>query len=205
MKNYFLVLIFTFLAGSLVKVSAQPAIGFGVKAGINISKQSTSIETQNVEAIDLKGLLRLNGGAWFSLFITDRLAVQPELLISGKGTDWNDPSYNVRDLLTYVDLPVMIRYQVIKLVNIQAGPQIGYLLVAKQKDNASGDVIKINDYYKKPDFAIAVGVEANLPAKINVTARYVFGLTHVTTDVQYIDPWINNFFQLSVGYRLIGK
>lgn len=205
MKKYPVTLFVIFLICAFPEVNAQPDLGFGVKAGINISNQSTSVEAPNVEDIDLKGLLRFNGGAWFNYFITKRFAVQPELLISGKGTNWNDPDYDVRDLLTYIDVPVMLRYQIIDLLNIQAGPQVGYLLSARQKDNASGDVIKINDYYKKPDFGLAVGLEANLPAKINVTFRYVFGLIATTTDVQYIDPWINNFFQISAGYRFKGK
>ncbi len=205
MKKCFFALLITFLTASLLQLSAQSKIGYGVKAGANISRQSTSIETENVEAIDLKGLLRFNAGAWFNYFIIDHLAIQPELIISGKGTDWNDPSYNVKDLLTYVDVPLLLRYQIIDLVNVQAGPQFGYLLSARQKDNETGDVIKINDYYKKSDFGLAVGVEANLPFKLNLTVRYVFGLKPVTTDVQYIDPWLNNFLQISAGYRFLGK
>lgn len=205
MKKYLFSLIFIFLTASFIQLSAQPDIGLGVRAGVNISRQTTSVEAQNVEAIDLKGLLRYNGGVWFNYFIMDRLAIQPELLVSGKGSNWNDPDYDVKDLLTYIELPVLIRYQIIDLLNIHAGPEFGYLLSARQKDNQTGDVIGINDYYKKPDFGIAVGLEGNLPAKINVTVRYVFSLISSTTDVQYIDPWYNNFFQISVGYRFLGK
>ncbi len=208
MKKCFFVLIFTLLTGSLLQVSAQPSIGFGVKAGVNISSQSTPGEG---EFVDMGGILRFNGGAWFNYFITDKIAVQPELLVSGKGSNWDDPSFDVRDLLTYIDVPVLIRYQIIDLINVHAGPQIGYLLDARQKDNATGDVIKINDYYKKPDLGLVVGLEANLPAKINISLRYVFGLVGTTveptspTDPYYIDKWKNNFFQVSAGYRFMGK
>ena len=65
-------------------------------------------------------------------------------------------------------------------------------------------LVKINDYYKKPDLGLVVGIEANLPARINLTVRYVIGLISVTTEDEYIDPWRNNFFQFSVGYRFIG-
>jgi len=99
----------------------------------------------------------------------------------------------------------MVKYQVIKMVNISAGPQFGYLLKAVQKDNESGDKENINDYYKKPDFAVSIGAEANLPYRINVSLRYVIGLLDTTTDVEYIEPWRNNSFQISAGFRILGK
>jgi hypothetical protein len=200
MKKCFFALIFTILTGALLQVSAQSNIGFGVKAGVNISSQRTPDEGEFVE---MGGLLRINGGAWFNYFITDRFAIQPELLVSGKGSNWDDPNYDVR--ISHIDLPVLIRYQIIDLLNVHAGPQVGYLLSARQKDNATGDVIKINDYYKKPDLGLVVGIEANLPVNINITVRYVFGLIPTTTEEVYIDPWLNNFFQISAGYRFMGK
>jgi hypothetical protein len=33
----------------------------------------------------------------------------------------------------------------------------------------------------------------------------VFGLITASSDVMYIDPWVNNFFQFSAGYRFMGK
>jgi hypothetical protein len=205
MKKLFLALVASFLLAGFQSSLAQPKIGFGVKAGINISNQTTKDESQNVESIDLKGIIRFNAGAWFNYFIFDKLAIQPEILISGKGTDWNDPNYNVKDLLTYIDIPVLLKFQPIDLLNIHAGPQFGYLLLANQKDNETGDVLKINDYYKKSDLGLVVGIEANLPFKISLNARYVFGLVTASSEVMYIDPWVNNFFQISVGYRFMGK
>jgi hypothetical protein len=184
------------------QVNAQSKIGFGIKAGINISDQVTSGTGENV---NVRSILRFNGGAYFNYFFSDKIAVQPELLVSGKGSDWDDPAYDVKDLLTYIDVPVLLRYQVIDLLNIHAGPQFGYMLNATQKDKASGDVININEYYKKPDLGLVVGAEANLPFKINLTVRYVIGLIPTTTDVEYIEPWLNNFFQISAGYRFAGK
>jgi len=195
-----LAVIFSVMTGT--RVDAQSDFGIGVKAGINISDQFTS---GSGEFVNINGLMRFNGGAYFNYFFLDKLAVQPELLISGKGSDWDDPLVDVADLLTYIDLPVLLRYQVIDMLNIHAGPQAGLLISAKQKDNDSGETVNINDYYKKPDLGLVVGIEANLPARINLTVRYVTGLISVTTEDEYIDPWKNNFFQFSVGYRFVGR
>jgi hypothetical protein len=202
MKKYLLSLLIAFFAVVFCKINAQPGIGFGIKAGINYSDQVTSGKGENV---NVRSIIRFNGGAYFNLFLLDKIAVQPELMISGKGSDWDDPAYDVKDLLTYIDIPVLFRYQVIDMLNLHAGPQFGYLLSANQKDKTSGEVINIDDYYKKPDLGIVLGAEANLPYKINLTVRYVIGLIPTSSDEEYIDPWLNNFFQISVGYRFKGK
>lgn len=202
MKKYLLSLLIAFLAVIFCKINAQEKFGFGIKAGINYSDQVTSGKGENV---NVRSIIRFNGGAYFNLFFLDKVAVQPEILISGKGSDWDDPAYDVKDLLTYIDIPVLLRYQVIDMLNLQAGPQLGYLLSASQKDKSSGEVINIDDYYKKPDLGIVIGAEANLPFKINLTVRYVIGLIATSTDVEYIEPWLNNFLQISIGYRFKGK
>lgn len=202
MKNCLVVFLIAFFLSVFSQIEAQSKIGFGIKAGINYSDQVTSGTGENV---NVRSIIRYNGGAYFNFFLLDKLAIQPEILLSGKGSDWDDPVYDVKDLLTYIDVPLLIRYQIINLINIQAGPQFGYLVSANQKDKSSGEVIDIQDYYKKPDLGVVVGAEANLPFKINITVRYVIGLIGTTTDVEYIEPWLNNFFQVSIGYRFIGK
>jgi hypothetical protein len=200
MKKPTFLLIAAFIISAILPLKAQPKLGLGVKAGVNISDQVTSGTGENV---NVRSILRFHGGAYFTYFVLDKLAIQPELIFSGKGSDWDDPDYNVKDLLTYIDIPVLIRYQLIDLVNIHAGPQFGYLLSATQKDNSDGDIINIDEYYKKPDLGLVIGAEANLPYRINLTVRYVIGLIG-TTDVEYIEPWLNNFFQISVGFRIKG-
>jgi hypothetical protein len=118
---------------------------------------------------------------------------------------WKDFYDDMKDLLTYIDIPLIIKYQPARFVNIQAGPQIGFRLRAMQKDLETEVKTKINDYYNFFDLGVACGVEANLPNRINLTVRYVFGISPATTDVLYIDPWYNNFLQLSLGYRIRGR
>jgi hypothetical protein len=201
MKKLIFLFFVAIIMSALLPLNAQSKIGLGIKAGINISDQVTSGTGENV---NVRSILRFHGGAYFTCFVLDKFAIQPELLLSGKGSDWDDPVYDVKDLLTYIDIPVLIRYQLIDLLNIHAGPQFGYLLSATQKDKSSGEVINIDEYYKKPDLGLVLGAEANLPYRINLTIRYVIGLIPTSTDEEYIEPWLNNFFQISVGFRIKG-
>jgi hypothetical protein len=181
---------------------SQPIFGVGVKAGLNYSSQSTTGESANV---DVESIIGINGGVYCNYFLLDHLAIQPELMISGKGTHWQDQFYDAKDILTYIDMPILIKYQPVKLLNVHAGPQIGYRLSAIQKNIDNGEKTDIKDYYKNFDLGLAFGVEANFPLNINLTIRYVLGLTTVTTNTGYIVPWKNNFFQISAGYRILGR
>ncbi|MFO7853128.1 MAG: hypothetical protein ACQERS_02285 [Bacteroidota bacterium] len=81
----------------------------------------------------------------------------------GKGSKWDDSYTNTKDLLTYIDLPVLIKYQPVKLLNIHRGPQFGYLVSALQEDISGDEKIDIKDWYNNAEIGLAVGAEANLP------------------------------------------
>jgi hypothetical protein len=200
MRKNSLMTLFVFLLFS-ASLTAQPQMGVGVKGGINLATQST---TGSGEGVAVRQLLGFNAGVYGNLFVMDFLAFQPELMVSTRGSDWDDPFYNVKDLLTYIDLPLLIKYQPIKYANLHVGPQFGYLLVAKQEDKDEGDIYDIKEWYNPLDVGLVFGAEANLPFRINFTVRYVIGLVSATNDVEYIDPWMNNFLQFSLGYRIIG-
>lgn len=186
---------------AVVSLTAQFQYGAGVKGGINLATQTTTGEG---EGVAVRQLIGYNGGVYGNLFITDMFGLQAELVVCTRGSDWDDVYYNVKDKLTYLDLPLMFKFQPIRYANIQVGPQFGYLLAAKQEDKNDGEIYDIMDWYNKLDVGLAFGAEANLPFRINFTVRYVFGLVSATNDVEYIDPWRNNFLQFSLGFRLIG-
>lgn len=198
-KNFLLTLCMSLLITA--SLTAQPQIGAGVKGGINLATQST---TGSGDGVAVRQLLGFNAGVYGNLFIMDFLGFQTELMVSTRGSDWDDPYYNVKDLLTYIDLPLLVKYQPVKYANIHLGPQFGYLLVAKQEDKDDGDITDIKDWYNALDVGLVLGAEANLPYRINVTVRYVIGLVSASNDVEYAEPWRNNFLQFSLGYRIIG-
>jgi hypothetical protein len=180
----------------------QPKFGYGIKAGINYAGQST---TNKLAEYNLTHIVGINGGGYCNYFLLRQFAVQAELMVSGKGSHWKDTYDDEKDIVTYIDLPILVKYQPAKFVNIHAGPQIGLRLNATQKDMETGTKMNINEYYQTFDYGFVCGVEANLPNNLNLTLRYIFGLFSATTDVMYVDPWKNNLVQLSLGYRIRGR
>jgi hypothetical protein len=189
-------------AQSKYKRKLQPQYGLGIRAGVNYSSQSTAGGSTTV---DVQSIIGYNAGAYINYFLLDVLAVQTELTVNRKGVHWHDPYYDANDLLTYIDLPILIKYQPVSILNIHAGPEFGYRLAATQKNLDTKLNTNIKEYYKNFDVGIAFGIEATLPININITIRYVLGITPVTQSTQYDQPWKNNFFQISAGYRIFGK
>jgi len=180
----------------------QEKFGAGVKAGLNYATQYTNSTSNSVV---FKRIIGINAGAYVNYFFLDFLAIQPELMVSGKGSQWKNQYYDAKYALTYIDLPILIKYQPIALLNIHAGPQLSYLLRAKQTDFVNNLKTNVVDHFYKLDLGIAFGVEANLPFKINLTIRYILGLKTATTGAQFTETWNNNSFQASIGYRLLGR
>ena len=182
-------------------VLAQSDIGFGIKAGMNLSSQKVVGEGTNVNTKTLAGF---HIGGYCNYFILEPLGIQAELLVSQKGSKWSDPYFSGKDRLCYIDIPILIRYQALEFLNVHAGPQFGFLMKAKQIPD-DGDKMDAKEYYKGTDIGLAFGVQGNLPHNVNVTLRYILGLSNITTEVEYWEGWKNNVFQISVGYRFNGK
>jgi hypothetical protein len=83
-----------------------------------------------------------------------------------------------------------------------AGPQLGFLLSAKEKD-PDGDV-DLKDESSSIDFGITLGAGADIN-KFNVGLRYLFGLSNVADFEDIGDFKVkNSAFQIVLGYRLLG-
>ena len=198
MKTFFIACLAFVL--SISQSIAQNKIGAGVKAGVNIASQSTKGEGENVEVENLVGY---HFGGFFNYHFIDLISIQPELMISRKGSNWKDPYFEGQDNLTYLVLPVILKVHPVERLNIHVGPEIGYLIDAKQHDDLTEEKRDVDEFYKNWDFGLTFGAQAILPYRINLTIRYIFGLSVVTEDVEYWEEWKNNTLQISLGYRLL--
>ena len=178
----------------------QPRYIFGIKAGVNVASQY-SPGSEGV--FEVKSIAGINAGGYYAYFLNRVIALQTELSVSVKGSHWMENNYpdEAKDILTYFDLPLLVRYQPSNLFNIHAGPQVSYLAKAMQYDYRTGLKGSVEDYYKPLDFSMVIGVEANLPVNIDLTVRYVRGLASVYAPGGYNYQSFNNYFQVTAGYR----
>lgn len=161
---------------------------FGIKAGLNLADWSGD----DADGIDSK--VAFHAGGFAEIKLTDKFALQPELLYSAQGGKADGGTYNV----DYINIPIMAKFYAAEKLSIEAGPQIGFLMSAKAKPD-NGDSQDIKDELKSTDFGINLGLGYNFTDNISAGLRYNLGLSQVV-DVSGVDIK-NNVFSLSVGYK----
>lgn len=193
-------------------------VKFGAKAGLNIA----SLKSDTNEFKDLDSKTSYHVGVMAELKISDKFAVQPELLFSSQGAKKDQSSELVGVKTTteatwdfnYLNLPVMAKYYVTDGLSLEAGPQIGFLMSAeaKQKTTISGGSINtenevkedLKDTTKSVDFGLNFGAGYKLGSGLSIGARYNLGLSNMVDsgneDVDNDVKIKNGVIQVSVGY-----
>ncbi|MBT8210736.1 MAG: PorT family protein, partial [Eudoraea sp.] len=121
-KLFFLSLLSAFVLTSCVTPK------FGVRGGANFA----TITGDDTDNLDSRIGLFLGGTAEFEV-VADKFAIQPELLYSMQGSEYSDSDggFDGRFKLDYLNVPVMAKVYVADGFFLEAGPQIGFLLSAK--------------------------------------------------------------------------
>ena len=198
-----------FLGLAVVASSLSFAQTFGVKGGLNVSSMS---KDEGLD--DQKSKIGFNAGAFVNIPIASSLSVQPEVLYSNYGSksDWtnpiNDDRYSSAAHLDYLAVPVMLQYNLIPNLYVEAGPEFGFLLSAKNKlkNETTGDTITESGDYKDDlnTFNVGLGLGAGyyFTPNFGITARYVAGLTDIAKDrPSGSDAVKNNVFQVGLAYK----
>lgn len=163
----------------------------GLKAGVNLANM-----TGDINDVEMK--IGFHVGGFLNIGLSDELSFQPELLynaIGAKESGGGDGKINT----SYISVPLMVLYN-FGVVNIQAGPQIGFLLSAKVKEDSEETDIK--EFFKSTDFGFNIGLGADF-GKVNAAARYCIGLSNISDDSD-IDVK-NSVIQVSLGVKLFGE
>jgi hypothetical protein len=175
---------------SSISVQAQK-VHFGVKGGMNASSLNYTGNT------DMQTKIGFNAGVLAHIHSSSaQWAIQPELYYSSEGAKSksnSDASLN----LGYLNVPVLAQYMFDNGFRIEAGPQIGFLLSAKNKTNSSSTDVK--DAYKSTAFSIPVGVGYLTHSGLGFDARYNFGISNI---VDNNGPSVkSNVFQFGIFYQ----
>lgn len=190
-------------------VSAQE-VKFGIKTGFNLSNW-----TGDTKGSNLIYIVGINAGGFAEIKVSERFAIQSEILYSTQGTkNKNYAAYlgnrlykgDIKMDLSYINIPVMFRYSTDGKSFMEAGPQIGFLTSAKTRTKLDGyaqtvdeDVKKI---FKSLDFGINVGAGYNISDHLLINLRYYIGLANIAKTESGDDTKIHNsVFSLSMGYK----
>lgn len=163
---------------------------FGVKGGVNVSSVSGNTYAGIGGLGSLGSKVSFHVGGLVEIPISEKLAVQPELLYSSQGSNWGFNSSGDKLKLDYVNLPVMVKYYIIEGLSAEAGPLAGFLL----STNAN------KDDYKSLDIAVGIGASYKIGDNLLVGLRYNKGIMNINNDQELNGSNQNNVFQIWAGY-----
>jgi hypothetical protein len=116
-----LICVFTY---ALANGQAQFAVG--IKGGPNFA----NIDVNSSVGDNYKNRTGFHGGA-FALIKLTKIGIQPELLFSQQGSTVKFNSQDLRSNFTYLNIPVMLKLYTVAGINLQVGPQFGFLTTCR--------------------------------------------------------------------------
>ncbi len=206
------ILLLSVLSLGLFAASAQDKTVFGVRGALNVN---TLVSPPNAASSNGShgNLYGFAGGLFAEIPFAANFAFQPELDYSMKGTQGNgtinNQNFTVKENLNYITLPVLFKYipSGLKGLNVFVGPEIGYLLSAKQKITISNmdTTMDVKNQIKPFDFGVDVGVGYDFIPNLGVDFRYGFGLMNILKSSSSNGNSLKNqTFQIGIRF-LFGK
>ena len=172
-------------------------VSIGVKGGLNLAKLDV-----NDAGSSIKNKTGFHGGA-FVLFKLSKLAIQPEIIFSQQGTEFEFSGQDLEANFNYVNIPVLLKFYLVAGLNLQVGPQFGFLTSTggNTVDDVGRVISNTKGLYKDSDFSIGLGAGWDLPFRLTLDVRYNLGVKEIE-DQAAQSAIKNQVWQLSVGYKL---
>lgn len=166
---------------------------FGFKVGTNISNINGDNPYDGIK-------IAMHVGGVAEIVISDLISVQPELLYSMQGSQHKDDS-SLKNNYHYITLPIMFKYFINVSTSIDAGPQIGYLVFAKQS-NGWEEWRDTKDELNALDYGFNLGASYEMDNGMNINIRYNYNFANIYKTIEGLDFKGNNtVIQLSLGYK----
>jgi opacity protein-like surface antigen len=154
---------------------------FGAKAGFN----STSFRV----SFDGTSASESASGFYLGVFgefeVSEKLDIQPELQYVSVSEDGENSDFLL--------LPILAKFNVTNEFNILAGPQLDYLL-----DEEDGGLNRLG-------VGLAAGMAYNIDENFVIDARYSFGLSNRTGDIEELEGFdvktTFSYIQVGLGYK----
>ena len=188
------------LFGGLSAANAQ--IDLGVKGGLNFP--TLSGDSRQIYQNQTKFRTDFYVGGYANYKITDQISFQPELLYSKQGAGLKTNDNSKAKLITHnINIPLMGRYEIMDGLNVEFGPQLGFLVSAKEKYELGKEntKIKATDNFKTFDFGLNFGAAYKITDELEINARFTKGLSNIN---DYYPQTVNDNYKITNTYFSIG-
>ncbi|HAR74053.1 MAG TPA: hypothetical protein DCR77_11680 [Flavobacteriaceae bacterium] len=193
------------LFGGLSAANAQ--IDLGVKGGLNFP--TLSGDSREIIGNQTKFRTDFYVGGYANYKVTDQISFQPELLYSKQGAGLKVTDNSKGKMITHnINIPLMGRYEIMDGLNVEFGPQLGFLVSAQEKYELGKEKTKFNrtDRFKTFDFGLNFGAAYKVTDELEINARFTKGLSNINNYFPEVmnDNYkiTNTYFSVGVAYKL---
>lgn len=154
--------------------------------------------------------------------INEKISIGPEIIYSMKGskasfdqvTKFGYPRIIYR--LNYIDIPMVADYRISGGIQAEAGLSYGRLLNAKLDDGTNLGFVDRNEWFKKSDFQILLGLKYEIFDNLWLSGRMMysvistnaFGINNLNYGLFGIPSrggFFNNLLQFTISFHLFGS
>ena len=187
-KIYLVCSLLLILSVQAQKTKQDEGIKLGIKGGLNISNFQGDYEDNEIRT-------SVHVGLFSEIIVSEKFSIQPELLYSGQGFTDKSIGGSGRHKYDYINLPVLGKFYVVNnSLSIEAGPQVGFLVSAKDQFST----IKKQNVV---DFGLNLGAGYELKNHVYFQGRYNLGLSNINNSAySNTFKYRNSVIQFSVGY-----
>jgi len=191
----------------------QEYFEYGFKGGVNLS--SISGDGDKVSNYDTKASMNIGGYGLYK--ILPKLGIQAELLYSEQGFSerFDSEEVDIDEIksltrMQYINLPVLVSYNLIEQLWMEGGVQVGYLVDAEEEreersiNNESGQLdsatktIDQTSRYESLELGLLGGLRYKLSQNFMIQARYEKSIN----DIDKVSPGdqFNEVWSFSIGF-----
>jgi hypothetical protein len=186
------------ISATTVTMHAQET-AFGVKLGVNLSSMNLDDPEASYDS---------RTGYHLGIFLRgkfNKVAVQPEVLLFTQKGEVNRATLgNYENSFTYLSIPFMVKFYPVAGLNLQVGPQFGFLVDGEQTRTIGGFTTKhdITESYKSSDVSVSVGAGYDFGFGLGLDVRYNIGVKDINNEVDG-DPAKSRVFMISLGWNFL--
>ncbi len=202
-----LVTILIFSVLMLPKVYSQEVSG-GIKGGLTMS--NLYIDRDDLD--DENARFGFHAGLFSQIMFFETFGFQPEILFTTKGTEATysgliDQTVNFK--LNYIELPALLIFRPVEIIEFYAGPYAGLLLSSNIEFTGfiEGEDEIDRDNFNTIDYGLAAGIAMNF-GNVKAGLRYNIGLQKLAgTDLtnMLLGESKNAYGQLYIAFKITEK
>lgn len=221
MKKIFTLSILSFLFFSTVSIAQ---VGFGVRAGLNSSNWKGDAANSLTDLVGLtngyvatSGRTGFHAGGFANIPLGSGFSIEPGVYYSQKGfTMKGDLQLNKMEFLGakataqvqshYIDIPVLVKAEIVKGLEVYAGPQVSILAKNNLRlqagalgFNVLNRNVDISDNFNTTDVAIAGGLSYTFDNGLSINGGYDHGLSRLDKNGQF--NAYNRNFKVGIGFK----